>query len=76
MVMTTFGAVAGPNLVNVMGKFAVFIGVPSLVGPFILAAAAFILAGLVLFIMLRPDTANKIAAYKQNLKSRTIVRII
>jgi len=55
MVMTTFGAVAGPNLVNVMGDFAHSIGVPSLAGPFILAAAAYILAGVVLFIMLRPD---------------------
>ncbi|MGE7929581.1 MFS transporter [Lysinibacillus xylanilyticus] len=55
MVMTTFGAVAGPNLVEIMGKVALSIGVPSLAGPFILSATAFILAGLVLFIMLRPD---------------------
>lgn len=55
MVFTTFGAVAGPNLVNVMGNFALSIGVPSLTGPFILSAAAYIIAGLVLFIMLRPD---------------------
>lgn len=68
MVMTTFGAVAGPNLVEVMGEFASFIGVPPLAGPFILSATAFILAGLVLLIMLRPDPldiANRIAAYKQ-----------
>jgi MFS family permease len=55
MVSTTFGAVAGPNLVDVMGKFAVGIGVPALSGPFILAAATYILAGLVLLILLRPD---------------------
>lgn len=55
MVFTTFGAVAGPSLVNVMGDFALSIGVPSLAGPFILAAAAYMLAGAVLFIMLRPD---------------------
>ena len=68
MVITTFGAVAGPNLVEVMGEFAIFIGVPPLAGPFILSATAFILAGLVLLIMLRPDPldiANRIAAYKQ-----------
>jgi MFS family permease len=68
MVFTTFGAVAGPNLVNVMGDFALSIGVPSLAGPFILSAAAFILAGLVLFIMLRPDPlviARAIEASKQ-----------
>ncbi|HZH63090.1 MAG TPA: MFS transporter [Metabacillus sp.] len=55
MVSTTFGAVAGPNLVDVMGNFARSIGIPTLAGPFILAAAAFILAGFVLFIFLRPD---------------------
>lgn len=64
MVSTTFGAVAGPNLVNVMGDFALSIGVPSLAGPFILSAAAYILAGLILFMLLRPDPlviARKIA---------------
>ncbi|MGE6346911.1 MFS transporter [Bacillus mycoides] len=68
MVMTTFGAVAGPNLVGVMGNFADSIGIPNLAGPFILSAAAFILAGLVLFVMLRPDPliiANIIETYKQ-----------
>ncbi|WP_458414861.1 MFS transporter [Schinkia sp. CFF1] len=55
LVSTTFGAVAGPNLVNVMGEFAISIGIPVLAGPFILASAAYILAGLVLFILLRPD---------------------
>ncbi|WNS77886.1 MFS transporter [Domibacillus sp. DTU_2020_1001157_1_SI_ALB_TIR_016] len=55
MVSTTFGAVAGPNLVGVMGEFAGSIGIPALAGPFILAAAAFILAGLVLLLFLRPD---------------------
>ncbi|EJQ90421.1 MFS transporter [Bacillus toyonensis] len=68
MVMTTFGAVAGPNLVGVMGDFAHSIGIPNLAGPFILSAAAFILASLVLFIMLRPDPliiANIIETYKR-----------
>ncbi|MCU6603415.1 MFS transporter [Peribacillus frigoritolerans] len=68
MVFTTFGAVAGPNLVNVMGDFALSIGIPSLAGPFILSAAAFILAGLVLFVLLRPDPlviARAIEASKQ-----------
>lgn len=52
---TTFGAVAGPNLVEPMGRFAVSIGVPALAGPFLLAAAAFIAAGFVLLALLRPD---------------------
>ena len=55
MVSTTFGAVAGPNLVDVMGRVAVSIGIPPLAGPFILAATAYILAGLVLLVLLRPD---------------------
>ena len=55
MVFTTFGAVAGPNLVGVIRRFATSVGAPALAGPFMLAAAAFILAGLVLWIMLRPD---------------------
>ncbi|MFP7493941.1 MFS transporter [Terribacillus saccharophilus] len=69
MVFTTLGAVAGPNLVNVMGHFAESIGVPSLAGPFILAAAAYISAGLVLFSLLRPEPlliAKAIEAAKQN----------
>ncbi|ACX65733.1 MULTISPECIES: MFS transporter [Paenibacillus] len=64
MVFTTFGAVAGPNLVNVTGDFALSVGIPSLAGPFLLAAAAYILAGIVLLFFLRPDpllVANAIA---------------
>lgn len=55
MVSTTFGAIGGPNLVDEMGQFATSIGVPALAGPFILAAVAYLLAGLVLLIFLRPD---------------------
>lgn len=73
MVFTTFGAVAGPNLVNTMGKIALSIGVPSLAGPFILSAVAYILAGLVLFFMLRPDPlviARTIEASNQEHKAK------
>ncbi|WP_309479359.1 MFS transporter [Brevibacillus agri] len=55
LVSTTFGAVAGPNLVETMGHFASSIGVPPLAGPFILGAAAFLCAGLVFLFLLRPD---------------------
>ncbi|XEC97371.1 MFS transporter [Paenibacillus tarimensis] len=55
LVSTTFGAVAGPNLVDVMGRFAVSLGIPALAGPFILAAAAFVLSGLVILLFLHPD---------------------
>jgi len=55
LVSTTLGAVAGPNLVGVMGDVALSLNIPPLAGPFILAAAAFILAGLVILFFLRPD---------------------
>lgn len=55
MVFTTFGAVAGPNLVTLTGKWAVTIGIPELSGPFMLAATAYLVAGVVLLIFLRPD---------------------
>ncbi|MGF7030994.1 MFS family permease [Paenibacillus mucilaginosus] len=68
MVSTTFGAVAGPNLVGVTGRFAAAIGFPPLTGIFFLAAASFILAGSVLFLFLRPDpllVARRMAAASQ-----------
>lgn len=55
MVSTTFGAVAGPNMVNVTGHFAENIGLPALTGLFVLAGTAFLLAGVFLLIFLRPD---------------------
>ncbi|WP_409272711.1 MFS transporter [Neobacillus sp. SCS-31] len=55
MVSTTFGVIAGPNLIQAMSGIAKLAGIPPLAGPFILSAAAFTFAGLVLFIFLRPD---------------------
>ncbi|WP_248283161.1 MFS transporter [Cryobacterium arcticum] len=55
LVSTTFGAVAGPNLVEPLGEFALSLGIPPLAGPFLLAAAAYLAAGLVLLVLLRPD---------------------
>jgi MFS family permease len=55
MVATTFGAVAGPSSVGLLGEWARSIGLPALSGPFVLAAAAYGLAGAFLFAFLRPD---------------------
>ncbi|MFC5602863.1 MFS transporter [Sporosarcina koreensis] len=55
MVSTTLGAVAGPNLVTPMGEVALVLGIPALAGPFILAAVAYLFAGLTFLIFLRPD---------------------
>ncbi|KAB7665036.1 MFS transporter [Bacillus sp. B1-b2] len=76
MGFTTFGAVAGPNLVNVLGDFAVSIHVPALTGPFILAAAAYILAGVVLFVLLRPNPliiARRIEAASVKVEHKELV---
>lgn len=55
LVFTTAGAVAGPNLVQPMGRLAATMGIPALAGPFLLSAVAYAGAGTVLLILLRPD---------------------
>ncbi|MGD9607749.1 MAG: MFS transporter [Leucobacter sp.] len=55
MVSTTLGAVAGPNLVEPLGSLAEGMGVPRLAGPFMLAAVAYLAAGIALLILLSPD---------------------
>jgi MFS family permease len=52
---TTFGGVAGPNLLGPSGDVAMALGLPELTGLFLFAAAAFALAGVVQFALLRPD---------------------
>lgn len=66
MVATTFGAVAGPNLVTPMGNVAESLGMPTLTGPFLLAMVAYILAGLVFYIFLRPDPLMVARAIEAN----------
>ncbi len=55
LVATTVGAVAGPNLVTVMSNLAEGWGIPPLSGPFVLSGLAYVLAGTVLWALLRPD---------------------
>ena len=65
LVATAVGAIIGPNLVSLTGTLASQVGVPPLAGPFMLAGAAYAAAGLVLWILLRPDPlllARSIAA--------------
>ncbi|QOY36462.1 MFS transporter [Anaerobacillus isosaccharinicus] len=69
MVSATLGAFAGPNLVGVMGDFATQIGIPALSGPFILSGSAFILAGLVIFLFLRPDPFLIVKAMNVNIEN-------
>lgn len=65
LVATTFGAVAGPNLLGVTGDLAVQADMPRLAGPFVLASLSYALAGIVLAALLRPDPllyARRLAA--------------
>jgi MFS family permease len=55
MVSTTLGAVAGPNLVEPLGRVALALGIPALAGPFMLAAVAYFGASVVLLALLHPD---------------------
>jgi MFS family permease len=52
---TTFGAVAGPNLLDPAGAAAGSAGLPPLTGLFVLAALAYMAAAAVLLTLLRPD---------------------
>jgi MFS family permease len=55
LVMTTIGAVIGPNLVEPTGDLADAIGIPALAGPFVLAACVYVAAAAVVTAFLRPD---------------------
>ena len=51
----TIGAVAGPNLMEPSGSLAQSLGLPRLVGPYLIAATTLMLATIVVQIFLRPD---------------------
>ena len=52
---STVGAVGGPALVGLSGRFAVWQGLNELVGPFMLSSIFFGLSALILWVFLRPD---------------------
>jgi MFS family permease len=62
---TTFGAVAGPNLMEPAGTVATSLGLPELTGLFLISIAAFALAGLVLTVFLRPDPLKVAAGFEE-----------
>ena len=58
---STVGAVTGPNLMAPSGHIATALGLPKLVGPYLIASISLILATIVIRIFLKPDpylTAN------------------
>jgi MFS family permease len=52
---TTFGAVTGPNLIEPTGAVARAVGLPTLAGPFLLSAVAYVVAAVTVTALLRPD---------------------
>ncbi|WP_240965642.1 MFS transporter [Streptomyces zingiberis] len=52
---TTVGAVLGPNVAAPAGRSVTGLGIPPAAGPFLWAAAVFLLCALVVAVLLRPD---------------------
>jgi MFS family permease len=52
---STFGAIAGPNLMEPSGNLAEMLGLPRLVGPYLIALASLSVATVVIRVFLRPD---------------------
>ncbi len=64
---STIGAVAGPNLMQPSGNLAELLGLPRLVGPYIIAATSLSLVVVVVRLFLRPDPyLTAIAINKQS----------
>jgi MFS family permease len=61
---TTFGAVAGPTLLEPTAHIAAALGLPGLTGLYLFSAVAFALAALLLFAFLRPDPLRVAAALR------------
>lgn len=79
MVATTVGAVAGPNLVTPMGHVAQSLNMPALAGPFLLASVAYSAAGMIFFLLLKPDplmVARFIEERTAKLKAESIQQLV
>jgi MFS family permease len=66
---TTIGAVGAPNLVTLANALGLRLHLPSLAGPFLFSAAAFLVTSLVITLRLRPDpllTAGRLAAQAES----------
>ena len=66
---TTFGAVAGPNLLAPAGGVANAFRLPELTGLYMFSAGAFSLGALVLFVLLRPDPLQIAVALEQRMEA-------
>ena len=52
---STLGAVSGPNLMEPTGRLAHFLGLPRLVGPYLLAITTLSISSIIILYFLRPD---------------------
>jgi MFS family permease len=72
---STIGAVTGPNLMEPSGVFASSLGLPKLVGPYLIAAFTLTLSVTVIALFLKPDpylTANKTVEGSPVMKRETV----
>lgn len=70
---STIGAVAGPNLMEPAGNLAQLIGLPRLVGPYLIAVLSLAMAALVIILFLKPDpflTAMSLLSEASQIESR------
>jgi MFS family permease len=65
---STIGGVSGPNLMQPSGNLAEYLGMPRLVGPYLISATTLMFATIVILLLLRPDPY--LAANKENTVSK------
>jgi MFS family permease len=68
-VVTTVGAVAGPNLLAPAGSAAHAVGLPPLTGLYVVAPVMFACAAGILFTLLRPDPLRVAVAVRPRLRA-------
>jgi MFS family permease len=69
---TTFGAVAGPNLMEPSGRLAIALGLPEMAGLYLCAIVALVLAALLLQVFLRPDPLQIAASLESSGDERRV----
>ena len=79
---STIGAVLGPNLMNPSSKLSLNLGLPALVGPYLISGITLLIATIVIFLFLRPDpyltlqNQNKLMKINQKTIKETFSHIV
>ena len=74
---STIGAVSGPNLMEPSGRLAHFLGLPRLVGPYLLAIATLSISAFIILHFLRPDpylVSRELSTREGELTNRSSIR--